>query len=109
MPLVGLIDSFYPKSKMKFISAFILHFPQFQTHLEDIIKSIKERSSEDEINFLNLKEADINEFQLNKTNLSLIGYLQRNMPEIYEEAILSFFTFYRTTFHQNLIKVPYKK
>jgi uncharacterized protein YdcH (DUF465 family) len=47
LPLTGLIDSLYPKSKMKFISAFLLHYPQFQTHLEDIIKSIKESSTDD--------------------------------------------------------------
>jgi hypothetical protein len=52
---------------------------------------------------------EIYEFELNRQNTSLIGYLQRNMPEIYDESILTFFTYYRLTLHQNLIKVPYKK
>jgi hypothetical protein len=31
------------------------------------------------------------------------------MPEVYDEAVLKFFTYYRTTFHQNLIKNAPKK
>jgi hypothetical protein len=53
---------------------------------------------------LEMKEAEIYEFQLNNSNRSLIGYLQMYMPEIYEESILHFFTYYRTTFHEKLIK-----
>ena len=56
-----------------------------------------------------MKEMEIYEFQLNKHNDSLIGYLQHNMPEIYDEAILHFFTYYRTSFHQNYLKSQPKK
>lgn len=80
MTMNGLIDSFYPKSKIKFISTFILHFPQFQSKLQNIIKSIKESSKEDEIKFIDLKQMEIYQFQLNRSNLSLIAYLQRFMP-----------------------------
>jgi hypothetical protein len=31
------------------------------------------------------------------------------MPDIYTEAILTFFTYYRLTLHQTLAKLPYKK
>jgi len=41
------IDSFYPKSKIKFISAFLLIFPQFQKLLKNILLNIKEVSGED--------------------------------------------------------------
>lgn len=52
---------------------------------------------------------EIYEFQLNRGNLSLIGYLQRHMPEIYDEAIIKFFAFYRMTLHQNISKVAFRK
>lgn len=55
IPLSSVVDSLYPKSKIKFISSFILHFPQFQTLLENIIKSIKQGSSDDQIKFLEMK------------------------------------------------------
>jgi hypothetical protein len=42
-----LIDGLYPKSKIKFVSAFLLHFPQFQRQLRQIILNIKEISSDD--------------------------------------------------------------
>lgn len=44
---------------MKFISVFILHFPQFQSRLENILKSIKESSGDEETKFLEMKEMEI--------------------------------------------------
>lgn len=99
-----LFDSFYPKAKFKFVTNFLLLFPQFAPKLEHILKSIKEKAPEEEIRFLQTKEIEIFEFQLTNSNHALIGYLQLNMPDIYEESILHFFTYYRTHFHQNLAK-----
>lgn len=36
--------------------------------------------------------------------MSLIGYLQTSIPEIYEEAVLKFISFYRVSLHENLHK-----
>jgi predicted CopG family antitoxin len=43
----GLLENFYPKSKLKFVSTFMIMFPQFTPKLEHILKSVKESSKEE--------------------------------------------------------------
>ena len=80
----SLLESFYPKSKLKFVSTYLVLFPQFAPLLEHILKSIKESSSEQDVKLIESKEADIYEFQINSRNHSLMGYLQEFMPDIYK-------------------------
>ena len=51
----GLIDNLYPKSKVKFISAYLIMFPQFAPKLEHILKSVKESASEQELKLIETK------------------------------------------------------
>ena len=41
----GLFENLYPKSKLKFISTYLIFFPQFVSKLDHILKSVKERAS----------------------------------------------------------------
>lgn len=43
----NLLENFYPKSKLKFISTFLVFYPQFASNLDNILKSIKESATED--------------------------------------------------------------
>lgn len=104
LPLSSCVDSFYPKSKMKLVTAFLLQFPQFHPHLAPLLHQLKESATDDEVRFLEIKELEIEEFQLNPANLALIAYLQRHVPEVYEEAVLKFFTYYRSNAHLSALK-----
>lgn len=42
----GFFETFYPKSKFKFISTFLVIFPQFAPKLEHILKSVKQSSNQ---------------------------------------------------------------
>lgn len=52
---------------------------------------------------------EVYEFELSRANLALIAYLQLHMSEIYQEAVLTYFTYYRLTLHQALAKMPPQK
>lgn len=59
----------------------------------------KENATEEEIRLFESKELQIEEFQFNQSSLALIKYLEKSIPEIYEEVILKFIAFYRINFH----------
>lgn len=42
----GIIENMYPKSKVKFITNYLIMFPQFASKLNNILKSVKESASE---------------------------------------------------------------
>ena len=52
VPLTPHLDSLYPKSRVKFITAFLLHFPQFHPHLQHILSSVKDNASKEDLSFL---------------------------------------------------------
>ena len=95
----GQIDNFYPKSKAKFLIEFISLFPQFKKSLKVVLMSSKESISEKEASLVESREFEIEEFELHDSTLSLIGYLQTSIPEMYEEVILKFISYYRVSLH----------
>lgn len=53
---------------------------------------------------LESREFEIEEFEFNDSTLSLVGYLQTSIPEMYEEVLLKFVTYYRIALHEELSK-----
>jgi hypothetical protein len=43
--ITGYIDNFYPKSKIKFITAYLTNFPQFKRHIRMILIDSKLNAS----------------------------------------------------------------